>query len=175
MGYPQQGQPQYPQQGQPQHYPQQHPQQGGYAPAPAQHHQPAAGGGYNMKRRNVVGVWLGLPIITLGIYSIVWIFKVHQELARYDRRIPDQSTNALLSVLFGWITLYIWPLIMWIKLAEHIRQAQRAAGLQPSCNTGLGIVLGIFGFGSLYYQLELNKVVDRYGDTPPMQQVPLYA
>jgi hypothetical protein len=24
------------------------------------------------KRRNIVGVWLGLPLITLGIYSLVW-------------------------------------------------------------------------------------------------------
>ncbi|REE95169.1 DUF4234 domain-containing protein [Thermomonospora umbrina] len=175
MGYPQQGQPpQHPQQGyqQQQPYPQQH---GGHAPVPAQHHAQPAGGGYNMKKRNIIGVWLGLPIITLGIYSIVWFFKIHKELAQYDRRIPDQSTGALLAVLFGWITLYIWPLIVWIKLADHIRQAQRAAGLQPSCSTGLGIVLGILGFGSLYYQMELNKVVDRYGDTPPMQQVPLYA
>ncbi|SEG07783.1 protein of unknown function [Thermomonospora echinospora] len=166
MGYPQHGQPQ-------QGY-QQYPQHAGHAPVPAPQHAPAATGS-NMKRRNVLGVWLGLPIITFGIYGLVWIYKVHNELARYDRRIPDQSANALLSVIFGWITLYIWPLIMWLKLAGHIRQAQQAAGLQPTCSTGLGLLLGLFGFGTLYYQLELNKVVDRYGGTPPYQPVPLYA
>jgi hypothetical protein len=177
MGYPQQGQPQpYPHQQQQQGYQQQYPPQHAQnMPAQQQHAPAAVGGGYNMKRRNILAVWLGLPIITFGIYSIVWIYKVHNELAQYDRRIPNQSTNALLAVLFGWITLYIWPLIMWVKLAEHIRQAQRAAGLQPSCSTGMGILLGILGFGSLYYQMELNKVIDRYGDTPPLQQVPLYA
>ncbi|SNR87853.1 DUF4234 domain-containing protein [Actinomadura mexicana] len=164
MSYPQQGQ------GQQQAY------QGGYSPAPAQHQAPVAvGTGLNMKRRNPVGAWLGLPMITFGIYGLVWFFKVHNELHEYDRRIDNAATNALLSMLFGGITLGIWPLVMWVKLGGRIAQAQRAAGLQPSCSGGMGFLLGIFGFGVLYYQLQLNKVTDRYGDTPAAQQVSLAA
>ena len=166
MSYPQQGQGQEQQQG----------YQGGYAPAPAQQAAPAAvGAGYNMKRRNPVGAWLGLPIITLGIYQLVWFYKVHAELHGYDRRIGDAATNALLSLIFGFITLGIWPLVMYVKLGGRIAQAQRAAGLQPSCSGGIGFLLGLFGFGVLYYQIQLNKVVDRYGDTPAGQQVSLVA
>ncbi|WP_067799594.1 DUF4234 domain-containing protein [Actinomadura formosensis] len=162
----------YPQQGQGQQYQ----QQGGHAPVPAQQQAPAAAGaGYNMKRRNPAGAWLGLPMITFGIYGLVWFFKVHTELHQYDRRIDDAATNALLSMLFGGITLGIWPLIMWVKLGGRIAEAQRAAGLQPSCSGGMGFLLGIFGFGVLYYQLQLNKVIDRYGDTPAGQQVSLAA
>ncbi|WP_433226427.1 DUF4234 domain-containing protein [Actinomadura formosensis] len=163
----------YPQQGQGQQYQ----QQGGHAPVPAQQQAPAAaaGAGYNMKRRNPAGAWLGLPMITFGIYGLVWFFKVHTELHQYDRRIDDAATNALLSMLFGGITLGIWPLIMWVKLGGRIAEAQRAAGLQPSCSGGMGFLLGIFGFGVLYYQLQLNKVIDRYGDTPAGQQVSLAA
>jgi uncharacterized protein DUF4234 len=164
----------HPQQGQGQH--QQQAYQGGYSPAPAQHQAPAAvGTGHNMKRRNPAGAWLGLPIITFGIYGLVWFFKVHNELHEYDRRIDNAATNALLSMLFGGITLGIWPLVMWVKLGGRIAQAQRAAGLQPSCSGGMGFLLGIFGFGVLYYQLQLNKVTDRYGDTPAGRQVSLAA
>ncbi|WP_433336767.1 DUF4234 domain-containing protein [Spirillospora sp. CA-294931] len=174
MSYPQQGQ------GQPYQQPQQQQQQqyqGGYAPAHKQQQpqQVAAAAGYNMKRRNPIGVWLGLPIITLGIYGLVWFFKVHNELYSYDRRTGDAATNALLSLIFGFITLGIWPLVMYIKLAGRIAQAQRAAGLPATCSGGLGFFLGIIGFGTLYYQLQLNKVVDRYGDTPAGQQVSLVA
>ncbi|MEU8123474.1 DUF4234 domain-containing protein [Spirillospora sp. NPDC049024] len=166
MSYPQQGQGQQQQQA----------YQGGYSPAPAQQQAPAAvGTGLNMKRRNPVGAWLGLPIITFGIYGLVWFFKVHNELHEYDRRIDNAATSALLSMLFGGITLGIWPLVMWVKLGGRIAQAQRAAGLQPSCSGGMGFLLGIFGFGVLYYQLQLNKVTDRYGDTPAGQQVSLAA
>ncbi|WP_242906739.1 DUF4234 domain-containing protein [Actinomadura terrae] len=172
MSYPQQGQ------GQPYQQQQQQAYQGGYAPAP-QHQQQQApvarGAGANMKRRNPVGAWLGLPIITFGIYGMVWFFKVHQELHEYDRRIDNAATNALLSILFGSITLGIWPLVMWVKLGGRIAEAQRAAGLPASCSGGMGFLLGILGFGVLYYQLQLNKVVDRYGDTPAGQQVSLVA
>ncbi|RSN69176.1 DUF4234 domain-containing protein [Actinomadura sp. WAC 06369] len=165
MSYPQQGQ------GQPQQA-----YQGGYAPAAAPQQAPAAAGsGANMKRRNPLGAWLGLPIITFGIYGLVWFFKVHSELYRYDRRVGDSAMNALLSMLFGFLTFGIWPLVMWVKLGGRIAQAQRAAGLAPSCSGGIGFLLGLIGFGVLYYQIQLNKVVDRYGGTPPQQQVSLVA
>ncbi|MFF5263694.1 DUF4234 domain-containing protein [Actinomadura viridis] len=166
MSYPQ-GQAQQP-------YQQQH--QGGQAPVHTPHNAPAAAGsGLNMKKRNPVGAWLGLPIITFGIYGLVWFFKVHAELFAYDRRTGDAAVNALLSLLFGAVTLGIWPLIMFVKLGGRIAQAQRAAGLQPSCSGGIGFLLGIFGFGVLYYQIQLNKITDRYGDIPAGQQVSLAA
>jgi hypothetical protein len=136
--------------------------------------QPALAG-IQMKRRNPFGAWLGLPIITLGVYGIVWYYLVHSELANFDRRRPVSAGMALCSMLFGWITLGIWPLVTWIKLGGHIRNAQQAAGLRPSCSGGLGFLLAIFGFGVLYYQIELNKVADRYGDAPAGSQVPLAA
>lgn len=170
-------------------YPQQHEQYAGATPqyqgqpgypqgpgqmVPAQHGQPALMG-IQMKRRNPVGAWLGLPLITLGIYGLVWYYSVHAELANFDRRRPVSAAAALCSMLFGWITLGIWPLIQWVKLAGHIRNAQQAAGLQPTCSGGLGFILGFFGFGVLYYQIELNKVVDRYEGAPAGAQVPLAA
>jgi Domain of unknown function (DUF4234) len=161
----------YPEQG---HAYQQQQYQGGQAPVPAQQQAPAATG-TAMKRRNPAAVWIGLPLITFGIYGLVWFYKVHAELFAYDRRTGDAATNALLSLIFGAITLGIWPLVMFIKLAGRIAQAQRAAGLQPSCSTGLAVLLGIFGFGALYYQIELNKVVDRYAGVQPGQQVSLAA
>jgi Domain of unknown function (DUF4234) len=131
--------------------------------------------GTQMKRRNPLGAWLGLPIITLGIYGLVWYYLVHSELAAFDRRRPVSAGLALCSVLLGTLTLGIWPLVTWVKLAGHIRNAQRAAGLEPSCSGGVGFLLGIIGFGVLYYQIELNKVVKHYGDAAPGSQVTLAA
>ncbi len=142
------------------------------APAAAAQQAPA---GAQMKLRNPVAAWLGLPIITIGIYGIVWFYKVHTELAAFDRRRPVSAGMALCSMLFGFLTLGIWPLVMWVKLAGHIRGAQRVAGLQPSCSGGLGFLLGIIGFGVLYYQIELNKVIKQFGDAPAGSQVPLAA
>jgi hypothetical protein len=127
--------------------------------------------GIQMKRRSPFGVWI-LPAVTFGIYGIVWFYKVHAELANFDRRRGINPGMALLSLFVGF---GIWPLIMYIKLGGHIRAAQQAAGLEPSCSGGMGFLIGLVGFGTLYYQMELNKVIDRYGDAQLGAQVPLAA
>jgi paraquat-inducible protein B len=34
--------------------------------------------GLAMKRRNPIAIWLVLPLITLGIYHLVWYYKIHK-------------------------------------------------------------------------------------------------
>jgi hypothetical protein len=120
--------------------------------------------GLAMKRRNPVGVWLGLPLITFGIYSYVWYYKIHREMAEFDRRRVVPVAGPLLVLLFlGWTV--VAPLVSLYNTGNRIADAQRAAGLRPTCSAGIGLLLCfVFGLVSLYYQTELNKIVDTYGD-----------
>ncbi|MGZ4744036.1 MAG: DUF4234 domain-containing protein [Oryzihumus sp.] len=130
--------------------------------------------GTMMKRRNVFAVWLGLPLITLGIYNLVWWYKVNAEMAAFDRRHPVNPAATLLAFLFGWI-LVIPPYLAVYGTGQRIAERQRAAGLAPTCSPALGIVLVfVLGLHTLYYQSELNKIVDRYG-VPPGAPVSLAA
>ncbi|GAA1235094.1 DUF4234 domain-containing protein [Oryzihumus leptocrescens] len=130
--------------------------------------------GTMMKRRNVFAVWLGLPLITLGIYNLVWWYKVNAEMAAFDRRHPVNPAATLLAFLFGWI-LVIPPYLAVYGTGQRIAERQRAAGLAPTCSPALGIVLVfVLGLHTLYYQSELNKIVDRYG-APAGAQVSLAA
>jgi hypothetical protein len=118
--------------------------------------------GLAMKRRNPVGVWLGLPLITLGIYQLVWYYKIHREMAEFDRRRAISPAGPLLVLIFlGWTV--IAPLVSWYNTGNRIRQAQRAAGVQPECSAAVGLLLMfVFGLGVLYYQVQLNRIVDAY-------------
>ncbi|WP_017609446.1 DUF4234 domain-containing protein [Nocardiopsis xinjiangensis] len=113
-----------------------------------------------IKRRNPLGVWLGLPLITLGIYMLVWIYKIHEEM---DQANPQRHISAglpLTAVLLGPLTLFIWPMIATYQAGEHIAATQRAAGAAPTCSGAIGLVLlFVFGLTPLYYQSELNKIV----------------
>src|SRR5438309_5240404 len=42
-------------------------------------------GNETFKRRHPVGVWLGMPLITLFIYYFVWYYKINNEARRYLR------------------------------------------------------------------------------------------
>jgi hypothetical protein len=140
--------------------------------APGQGMPSGAGTGLSMKRRGPVAVWL-LTMVTLGIYGLVWYYKVQQELGRYDSRIQVKPVNSLLALFPGGI-LYIPPFISYYGTGQRIRQAQHAAGLPQTCGAhvcwALGLVLGV---NVIYMQSELNKVIDRYGQVPQNTPVPL--
>ncbi|WP_199432615.1 DUF4234 domain-containing protein [Qaidamihabitans albus] len=148
-------------------------------PAPAAQLAPNVPGGkpvamgLGMKKRHPVAAWLLWPFLTLGIYHLVWYFKIHKEMAEFDRRRAVPTAGPMLVLLFlGWTA--IAPLVSYYNCGNRIRNAQRSAGLPATCSAGVGTVLMlVLGAGILYYQVELNKVVDTYG-VGEGQQVPLY-
>jgi uncharacterized protein DUF4234 len=118
--------------------------------------------GLQMKRRNSFAVWIGLPLITLGIYHLVWYYKIHRELADFDsrRRVPTLGP-VLILIFLGWTI--IAPLISYYNTGRHIANAQQAAGLPRSCSGVIGVLLMfVIGLGTFYFQVELNKIHDAY-------------
>ncbi|MFE1915271.1 DUF4234 domain-containing protein, partial [Streptomyces anandii] len=127
--------------------------------------------GLAMKRRGPVAVWLGLPLVTLGIYQLVWYYKIHKELQEFDRRRVLNPTGSLLVMIFlGW-TL-IAPLISFHNTGKAIADAQRAAGLPVTCSPAASTFLAfVFGLNTWYMQRQLNLVVAAYGDTAPGTEI----
>ncbi|MGZ4617384.1 MAG: DUF4234 domain-containing protein [Frankiaceae bacterium] len=139
----------------------------GYAPAPV-------GYGIQGKTRGPWAVWL-LSIITFGIYFLVWYYKINNEARQYDPRIDVEPGVSVLAIFPGsWII--VPPLISFYNTGKRIGQEQRAAGLPDTCNGWIGLILYVFVFGTgqIYYQYEINKVLDRYPGAEWGQQVPLY-
>ncbi|WAC57515.1 DUF4234 domain-containing protein [Gordonia sp. SL306] len=145
----------------------------GHVPMVAPHPVPVASG-LAMKRRNPFAVWIGLPLITLGIYFYVWYYKIHKEMAEFDQRRQIPVVGPMLvMLLLGWTV--IGPLISFHNAGARIRNAQASAGLPATCSPTLCWVLAfVFGTNLLYMQFELNKVVDRYAGAPPHATVPLF-
>lgn len=113
-----------------------------------------------VKRRNPLAVWLGLPLITLGIYSLVWYYKIHREMADVTRK-PDAPVAGpmLVLLLLGWTGIAL--LVSFFRTGNRIAEAQRAAGLAQTCNPFIGLLLCfVFGLQTAYYQSELNKIAD---------------
>jgi Domain of unknown function (DUF4234) len=136
--------------------------------------QTLAATGLAMKARNPWLVWLVWPFITLGIYHLVWYFKIHKEMAEFDRRRAVPVAGPMLVLLFLSWTL-IAPLISYYNCGNRIANTQRSAGLPPTCSPVVGLLLMlVFGSGTVYYQYELNRVVAVY-QVEPGTQVSLFA
>jgi nitric oxide reductase large subunit len=127
----------------------------------------AAGPGLAGKHRNPFVVWLLLPIITLGIYHLVWYYKVNNEARRLDRRIEVSPGVAVVAITLGAFVI-VPPFVSYYRTGQRIAAMQRTAGLPDTCSALLGLVLQflLFGSGTLYYQFELNKIWSRFGNPP---------
>jgi hypothetical protein len=125
-------------------------------PAPAFTPPPAYG--IQMKSRRPVGAWL-LTLATLGIYGLVYWYKIHSELAAYDRRRHISPVFEVMSVcLMAWTV--ILPFMSVGSLAQKIRIAQVTAGLKQDCSGTRGILLSLlFGAHIVYYQRKLNEII----------------
>ena len=127
-------------------------------------------GNQTYKKRNIVGVWLGLPLITLGIYSYVWIYKVNDEARRFLR---DDSIKPALSVLafIPGSILIIPPFVTIYRTGVRIARMEEASGSPSRASGGLGLLLAfIFTLYPLYYQSHLNGLWDHFisaGGVPP--------
>jgi hypothetical protein len=123
---------------------------------------PSLGTGLAGKRRDPFAVWL-LSIITFGIYGLVWYYKINRE-AR-DLGAGTSPGTSLLAITLGGFII-VPPFVSIYNTGDRIAASQRAAGIAPTCNPLVGLLLWIFVFstGSVYYQAEMNKIWDYYGN-----------
>jgi len=110
------------------------------------------------KTRSPIAVWL-LPLVTFGIYSLVWYHKINRELRDFHPSIQVDPVLALLAMFVPIVNL-----VSMYQTGKRIAQAQQLAGLEPSCSGGLGLLAWfVCGLNAVYYQSQLNRVWARQG------------
>lgn len=115
------------------------------------------------KPRNIFLVWLVWPILTLGVYHLVWYYKINREARDLDDRIEVNPAMAVVALAVGWLII-VPPFISVFNTGDRIARMQRSAGMRPSCNPWIGLILAlVLGLYPLYYQYELNRLWEHCG------------
>jgi hypothetical protein len=116
--------------------------------------------GTTVKLRNpfLVFVW---SLVTLGIYYLVWYYKINREL-RDACGVKVSPVVALLAVTVGWLVI-VPPFVSWYRTFERIVEAQRTSAVTGEASPILGFILYVIAVFVLpveviYAQDELNKV-----------------
>lgn len=106
---------------------------------------------------------LGLGIVTLGIYPLVWYFKINRELR--DQGEDVSPGVALLAITLGVILLLIPPLVSMYNTAERVRRVQERKGVESPISPVLALVLLFLPvvnmFQTAYVQSSLNRAWER--------------
>ena len=106
----------------------------------------------------LVVVW---SLLTLGIYGIVWYYKVNKELAELGRakgteELGTSPGTSVLAVTLGAIVI-VPAIISMINTYKRITTAQRMAGVQQPLNGWIAIILALVLGPVLYAYLQSGQ------------------
>jgi len=115
-------------------------------------------------------------IVTLGIYHLVWWYRVNKELKAFGGSrgydLGRNPTNSLLALFPGFIII-IPPLVSYYRGTKRVQGAQALVGREP-VNGWIALVLYLFiGIAfPAYLQVGLNSVWRQELSPAPGQDAP---
>lgn len=130
---------------------------------------------HEVKVRNPWAVAL-LPIITLGIYHLVWWYKINKELKAYGEAkgydLGQNPMNSLLALFPGGI-IVIPALVTYWRGTKRVQGASKIAGREP-VSGWLSLILYLLLAPAFwaYLQVSLNNVWEQEAEALPGQAIP---
>jgi hypothetical protein len=118
----------------------------------------------------------GLVFLTLGIYYLVWYYKVNREMRDLGRAVGEEERlgrspfTSLLAITIGWF-IVVPPFVSFYRTFQRIEVAQEVTGTGARVNIWLGFILFVVGtllvpIEVIYAQSELNRAWVPEADRP---------
>lgn len=130
---------------------------------------------HEVKVRNPWAVAL-LPIVTLGIYHLVWWYKINKELKAYGEAkgydLGQNPTNSVLALFPGGIII-VPALVSYWRGTKRVMGASKIAGREP-VSGWIALILYLLlspGFWA-YLQVSLNNIWEQEAEALPGQAAP---
>jgi hypothetical protein len=117
-----------------------------------------------------------LPIITLGIYHIVWWYKINKELKEFGESkghdLGQNPTNSVLALVPGFLII-VPPLVSYWNGTKRVMGAARLAGKEP-VNGWISLILYLLIAPAFwaYLQVSLNHVWEQEAEALPGHDAP---
>jgi hypothetical protein len=104
------------------------------------------------------GACIALCVVTLGIYSLIWYFKTHEEIKRH--------TNSGLGGGLALVLSFFVTFVMWFLTPSEIGGLYERRGMRAPVSgaTGLwALLLGwCFGLGLIIWFVKVNGALNAY-------------
>ena len=133
---------------------------------------PIQGSDQSGKIRHPLGI-VGLSLITLGIYYLVWYYKVNKEMAAMGRvrgteELGTSPGTSLLAVTLG-VLILVPPFVSIYKTSARLSAAERATGALAGMEPGLLFLLFVLigPVGQYIFQSNMNKVLRSQSGSAP--------
>ena len=123
-----------------------------------------------MKEERNIAVAIILTIVTCGIYGIIWIMQINDEVKEFsgDTNLPSGGVVVLLTL----ITCGIYGIYWAYQMGKLLETAGQKNNVPISDNSILYIVLSLLGLSIVNYALmqnDLNIIIRSNGSTGEAQ------
>ncbi len=95
-----------------------------------------------------------LPMVTCGIYGLIWIFGVMDDL---NKGLGREEYNAVKEIALSFLTCGIWAYWLLWRISASVVEVQNKCGVQPGMDAPILFVLSLFGIGPFFMQQGLNN------------------
>jgi hypothetical protein len=130
---------------------------------------------HEVKVRNPWAVAL-LPIITLGIYHLVWWYKINKEMKAYGEAkgydLGQNPTNSVLALFPGGIII-VPALVSYWRGTKRVMGASKVAS-RESVSGWISLILYLLLSPAFwaYLQVSLNNIWEQEAEALPGQEAP---
>lgn len=130
---------------------------------------------HEVKVRNPWAVAL-LPLITFGIYHLVWWYKINKELKAYGEAkgydLGQNPTNSVLALFPGGLII-VPALVTYWRGVKRVQGASKVSGREP-VSGWISLILYLLLAPALwaYLQVSLNNVWEQEAEALPGQPAP---
>jgi len=115
---------------------------------------PAGGGSGQPGQPRSIGMSILLAIVTLGIYTYVWVYKTHAEIKRFSGVGVGGGLGLLIYILLHPVT--------WFLIPSEVREMHEMRGIHSPVRgvTGLWILLPIAG--AFVWFIKVQGALNRF-------------
>ena len=103
--------------------------------------------------RNPIMV-LVLPLLTCGIYGIIWMIGLCDDL---NKGLGRQEFSAAKEIGLTIVTCGMWGYYFLWRVCEAVVEVQRSWGVQPNMDAPIMFVMSLLGIGPFFLQTGLNN------------------
>jgi hypothetical protein len=128
---------------------------------------PKSGGVLVGKHRNPCAP-LFLPLVTFGVYGLVWLYKLYSEASLYAKKRNGTSITsggAVVGFLFIPIFNIVWAIMLWFKTPGLVTQMRQADGVPDNRrgSTGsLGFLMLIPVLGGILWTILTQNAMNAF-------------
>ena len=111
-----------------------------------------------MLERREIWVCIVLSLVTCGLYTIYWYYKIADDLYTLN----NEPSKAGMDLLLAIVTCGLYTIYMEYKFGEMEENIRRTRGTSSKDNRILYVVLCIFNFSIINYAIIQSNINDEF-------------